>query len=69
MLCNDVIGDDADAAVPGFFGQALAKDIGYGKVFGILGCMPLLPAAFYLVCVPESRRMIVHTDNETAERA
>lgn len=40
--------------VSGYFGQALAQDLGYDKAFITLGIMTLLPAVIYLIFMPET---------------
>lgn len=40
--------------VSGYLGQALAQDIGYRQAFMILGCMSLIPALLYSLCMPET---------------
>jgi MFS family permease len=40
--------------ISGYLGEALAEDISYQQAFSVLGCMSLIPALLYFVCMPET---------------
>lgn len=48
--------------VSGYFGEALAQDLGYEKAFFILMFMALVPALSYLLFMPETLPLISKTD-------